>query len=107
MVDGPILETFPLEHGRGLRLVGELCLSSVGDLKAALDTLPEGADTLDLSELSFMDTSGLHAFEDYAERLKGRPLVLLNPSAQAQRLFDITGAHLNPGIELRSDGLRG
>jgi anti-anti-sigma regulatory factor len=103
----PTLAVLPLEHGRGLRLAGELCLSTVGDLVAMLDTLPEGAGVIDVGELSFMDSSGLHAFEGYAARLEPRPLLLRNPTAQVRRLFELTGAYLNPAIELQSDGHRG
>ena len=103
----PILEVLPLEHGRGVRLVGELCLSSVGDLVTTLGTLPEAADVLDLGDLSFMDSSGLHAFEGYARSLESPPLVLQNAPAQVRRLFELTGAHLNPDIELQSDGRHG
>jgi anti-anti-sigma factor len=103
----PILEVFRLEQERGLRLAGELCLSSVGDLLAILDTVPEDAEVLDLGDLTFMDSSGLHAFEQHARRLDSRPLVLRNPPAQVRRLFALTGAHSNPDLELRSEGDRG
>jgi anti-anti-sigma factor len=98
----------PLEHARGLRLVGELDLATVGVLVAALETLPDGADVLDLSGLSFMDASGLHALEHYAATRSGAPpLVLDNVSAQIRRLFELTGAHLDPDIELREGNARG
>jgi anti-anti-sigma factor len=102
-----IFEVFPLAQGRGLRLIGDLCFSTVGDLVAMLDTLPARAGVLDLFDLSFMDSSGLHALEEYASGLESGPLVLLNPPACVQRLFELTGADLNPHIELRSDGDRG
>jgi anti-anti-sigma factor len=93
----------PFDDGRGVRLVGELDLSTVGVLAAALDTLP--VRVLDLAELTFMDASGLHAFEQYAGALNGsRPLVLANVSPQIRRLFEITGAEHDPDIELRSGG---
>jgi anti-anti-sigma factor len=92
----------PLEDARGFRLVGELDLSTVGLLLAALDTLPAGANVLDLAELSFMDASGLHALEGYAGSLNGAaPLVLENVPPWIQRLFHITGAELDPDIEIR------
>jgi anti-anti-sigma regulatory factor len=102
-----IFEALPLEQGRGLRLMGELCLSTTGDLVRMLDGLPAGADILDVAELSFMDSSGLHAFEQYARRLESRPLVILNAPAPVRRLFELTGAHLNPDIELRNDDHHG
>jgi len=96
----------PLDDGRGLRLVGELDLSTVPVLRAALDTLPVAV--LDLAELSFMDASGLHALEHYAGTLNGSaPLVLENASAPIRRLFEITGANLDPDLELRSGGADG
>lgn len=107
LADRPILDVLPLEHGRGLRLVGELCLSSVDDLVAKLATLADGADVLDLSGLSFMDSSGLHAFEQHARTLESRPLVLQNPSAEVRRLLDLTGAYLNPDFDVRTGDRRG
>ena len=104
MPGSSILEVSLLDQGEGLRLVGELCLSSVGELVAMLGTLPDGAGVLDVGGLFFMDSSGLHAFEQYARRLESPPLVLRNPSPQIRRLFELTGADLNPDIELRSDG---
>lgn len=98
----------PLEHARGLRLVGELDLGTVHLLVTALDRLPDGADTLDLAELTFMDASGLHALERYAQTLDGSsPLVLENVPSQVQRLFELTSANLNPHIELRTGSVRG
>lgn len=93
----------PLDHASGFRLVGELDLSTVGLLLAALDTLPAGASVLDLAELSFMDASGLHALEQHAGSLNGAaPLVLENVPAPIRRLFHLTGADLDPDIEIRS-----
>jgi anti-anti-sigma factor len=96
----------PFDDGRGIRLVGQLDLSTVRVLLAALDTLPVGV--LDLAELSFMDASGLHALEQYAGTLNGSaPLVLENLSPPVRRLFEITGADHDPDLELRSGGADG
>ena len=90
----------PFDDGRGIRLVGELDLSTVRVLLAALDTLPVGV--LDLAELSFMDASGLHALEQYAGALNGSaPLVLENVPQPIRRLFEITGAAHDPDIVMR------
>jgi anti-anti-sigma factor len=105
---GPIFAVLPLEHGHGLRLMGELCLSTIGALETMLNALPAAAGVLDVSALTFMDSTGLHAFERHARRLEQpRPLVLLNASEPVRRLFELTGAYLNPDIELRNDGGRG
>lgn len=96
----------PLADGHGLRLVGELDLSTVGVLLAALDTL--AVRVLDLAELSFMDARGLHALEHYAGTMNGSaPLVLENVSARILRLFEITGANLDPDFEIRRGGADG
>lgn len=103
----PLFQVLPVEHGRGLRLVGELDLSTVAHLLAALARLPKDADvsTLDLADLSFIDASGLHALEQYAESLDGaRPLVLEHASAHVRRLFDVTGMSEDSRIELRDAG---
>ena len=85
-----------------MHLVGELDLATVAALEAALATLPKGAEYLDLTELTFMDASGLHALERYAWTQDGSgPLVLENVPANIRRLFELTGADRNPQITLR------
>jgi anti-anti-sigma factor len=104
----PLFHVRPLAHARGLSLVGELDLSTVGILREALDSLGERAEILDLAELSFMDASGLHALEEYASAPGGAgPLVLVNAPAQTRRLLEITGAAVDPDIELRNEAADG
>ena len=93
-----------------MRLVGEIDLSTVPDLRAMFDALAENGHVVafDLAEITFMDSSGLHAFEAYARTLNGsRPLVLENAPAHVLRLFELTGGDKNPNIELRSVDRRG
>ena len=55
------------EGPRGLRLAGELDLRSVRPLTDAFAAMPAAAQaTLHLSELVFIDSSGLHAIEEIA-----------------------------------------
>lgn len=104
----PPFLVLPLEHAPGLRLVGELDLATVGLLAEALAALPAGAGVLDLAELSFMDASGLHALEQYAATLNGvGPLVLENVPPHVRRLFELTGANLDPRIDLRTGAAGG
>ena len=58
------METFKvwsLDGFRGLALAGELDMASARVLREAFETLPgTGPATLDLAELTFIDSSGLH-----------------------------------------------
>ena len=99
-----ILTLVPLED-RGLRLVGELDISSAQDLSDALTTISgEGDLTLDLSELEFIDSSGLHAIMQYAGSLNGagEHVILANPSAMTERVFEIAGLAEHPRIVIKA-----
>ena len=90
--------------GVGLKLVGELDLATTPELnKAVLDpSLPETQLHLDLSELTFVDSCGIHAILTLARSQDGRgPLVLLDPSVQVSRLFELLGLDEHVGIEVR------
>jgi phospholipid transport system transporter-binding protein len=100
----PFFQALPLENTVGLRLSGELDLATVGDMRAQLAALPTNGHpvTLDLADLSFMDSTGLHMLEQYARTLNGTsPLVLDNVPRHVHRLFEITGVARSPHIELR------
>ena len=96
------LSLTPLEAPRrGLRLVGELDMSSAQALSDALAAMSgEGDLTLELSELEFIDSSGLHAIVQYAGSLDGGGdnLILANPSAMAERVFETVGFEKHPRI---------
>ena len=96
------------EGFRGLRLAGELDLRSLEPLAAAFAALPvEGQATLDLSELTFIDSSGLHAIEEIARVQNGNgPLILAGTPATVARLLEITNLAGHPGLDIRV-GARG
>lgn len=79
-----------------LRVAGEMDLDSCPRLDAALH-LPAGctAVLLDLSEVSFMDSSGLNLLLRLRLRLQkaGVRLVLSGLGGQPRALFDLVGAH--------------
>ena len=78
---------------RTFRLVGELDLSSLPGLEEALGpVLVENGDLLlDLSELAFMDSSGVGFLVRASQALAGRgQVVLLSPGPMVQRLLDLT-----------------
>jgi len=96
----------PLEAPlHGFRLVGELDISSARDVSEALTALPGDGDlTLELSELEFIDSSGLHALVQYAGSLNGAGsnLILANPTAMTERVFDIAGLAEHPRIVIEA-----
>jgi anti-anti-sigma factor len=67
--------------------------------------IPDGADgqaKVDLSELTFMDSSGLHALIEIARKQNGHgPLILEGASALVLRLFEITDLARHPNLEIR------
>jgi anti-anti-sigma factor len=90
-------------EGPILQLAGELDVTTVADLQAAL-SVHNGAGralTLDVSELTFIDGSGLHAIGDYLE-VGDEPVTLTGASAHVLRLLEITRLIEHPN--LRCDG---
>ena len=79
-----------------VRLVGELDLAEVGPLQGELDRVCSNGLkelTLDLSELVFLDSTGLHLLMKLRGRCVGQDmsLTLVPGPPSVQRLFEITG----------------
>jgi anti-sigma B factor antagonist len=96
-----------LEKGKGpasFRLIGELDYSNVPEVAARLqDELRQAGDlTLDTSELSFMDSQGLHMLIQLgAEAIEGDTTVrVLNCSRQVRRLLDVAISSGIPGVKI-------
>lgn len=76
-----------------IRLAGELDISTADELQRALSELqaPGGPDSLrlDLTDLRFMDSTGLRLIvtSDIRLRREGRELVLVRGPEQVQRVF--------------------
>src|SRR5262245_25265397 len=81
-----------IDGERGLRLSGELDIETVSELRKAIAVLPAGGQArLDLSQLSFIDSSGLHAIAEFARREDGGgPLIVDGVSPFVARVFEIT-----------------
>ena len=96
------LEITHLDNG-GLRLVGELDLHSAKQLNEAGANIDgNGPTKLDLSELIFIDSSGMHAIVECARAQNGSgPLVLEGVSAWMRRTFEITNVAQHPNLEIR------
>ncbi len=75
-----------------LKITGELDISNVGSIQAAIEaTFGRGLDLIvfDLSELSFMDSSGLAMLLALVERIDA--VELRNPSGIVRRVIELTG----------------
>jgi anti-anti-sigma factor len=99
-----VFEMSPLVNGKGLRLAGELDLATAPGLtEALLDFASSESDVhLHLSEVSFLDSSGLRVILALA-RSRGdtASVVLLAPSAAILRILEIMRIDEHPRIEIR------
>jgi anti-anti-sigma factor len=95
-------EITPIADGTGLKLVGELDVATTPELtKALCDSAPHDPHTLDLSELTFVDSCGIHAILSLAKTVNGNgPLVLLNPTEGVSRVLEILGLDKHAGIQV-------
>ncbi|MCZ7438004.1 STAS domain-containing protein [Micromonospora sp. WMMC241] len=84
------------EIGAGLRLTGELDLSTAGELNAAIDRLVADGRRellLDLTELTFCDSTGIAAFVrgDNLVAADGGWLRLTGAGGRVARVLQVTG----------------
>jgi anti-sigma B factor antagonist len=85
----------PLEGERAFKLVGPLDLPSHMALTELMEELVRtpGDITLDVSEVTFMDSSGLRVILDACRDLADRGSVrLVSPAGQVKKLLRLTGA---------------
>lgn len=86
------MELLSIEQTGSIRLVGELDMSSAPELDQALEAAVEhgGAVLVDLSELTFMDSTGINAFLKAALSLSGRGcLILHGEQDRVRRVLDL------------------
>ena len=86
------MELLSIELGRTIRLAGELDLSNKSELDEVLQAAVEhgGAILVDLSELTFMDSTGINAFLRAAVSLRGRGcLILHGEQDRVRRVMDL------------------
>jgi anti-sigma B factor antagonist len=90
-----VIEAGP-QQAPGVAVRGEIDIATVSALERALDTairISRGAFVLDLSDVDFLDSSGLHALLR-ARALLGREdraLAVVCPPGPVRRLFDVAG----------------
>jgi anti-sigma B factor antagonist len=96
--DHPLLRIESTEDGEALvvALVGEFDLASAQLVGEELARAEESYSVviLDLSQVTFMDSTGLHVVLCVDERMRaaGSTLRVVPGSPQVQRLFELTGA---------------
>ena len=86
------MQLLSIEEGRSIRLAGELDMSTAVPLEEVLGRAVEhgGAITIDLSEVTFMDSTGIGAFLRAAVSLRGRGcLILHGEQDRVRRVLDL------------------
>jgi anti-anti-sigma factor len=91
-----------IEQTGVIRLAGELDLSAAPELDQVLEAAVErgGAVLVDLTELTFVDSTGIHTFIKAARSLRGRGcLILHGEQERVGRVLDLVGINGNvPGL---------
>jgi anti-anti-sigma factor len=87
------LSSSAVDHGHLVAAVGEVDMANAPSLAEYLVQFANGDVILDLSAVTFIDSSGLHALVAAHKRLglRGARLVLHGTSPYAQRVIEITG----------------
>jgi anti-sigma B factor antagonist len=76
-----------------VHVAGALDLATSPQLQEALEEASARLVVLDLRDLAFMDSSGVHTIVDASVRARqdGRRLILLRPTPEVDRVFALTG----------------
>jgi anti-sigma B factor antagonist len=85
-----------------LRLSGEFDMSSVETFRLAVETSadPEREIVLDLTELTFLDSSGIRAILTMAQEIGANGVVMRNPQPNVRRVIELIGIEGRSGIRL-------
>jgi anti-anti-sigma factor len=93
----------PLETGNGLKVAGELDVATAPRFRDALvDMASQPELVLDLSEVTFLDSFGLHSILALSEARNGNGPVVIRASDVVARLLRTLALHEHPGLELQS-----
>jgi anti-anti-sigma factor len=86
----------------GWEVRGEIDAHTAPTLAVAMTELPEGVVTVDMGDVSFMDSSGLRVLIEAATRARdgGGDLLIVRSTPGIARLVEISGL----GGQLRIDG---
>lgn len=98
-----LLDIRETDQPRAFRLIGELDISNADTLAALLDreVQGEGDITLDLSELTFIDSSGIRVLLKATDSMNGRgALVLSSPTSSVRNTLSLMGLDGGDGIRV-------
>lgn len=105
-----LLEIRETGEPRTFRLIGEMDISNAETLAAVLEGKADGEGdiTLDLSELTFIDSSGIRVFLRAMDRLEGRgKLILLSPTSSVRHVLSLMGLEDRGSIIIEAEGSAG
>lgn len=94
----------PTGDGRTFVLTGELDMAATDLVAEATGSLAPGGDVVfELGGLTFMDSSGLRAVLQVADRIPDGKLILRDPTDAVRRVLDIVGiAEATPRIVIEA-----
>jgi anti-anti-sigma factor len=96
-----LLDIVQTDQRRTFRLIGELDISNAETLAAILDreTQDQGDINLDMSELTFIDSSGIRVLLQAMDRLDGQGrLVLVAPTNPVRQILSLMGLQDRDGL---------
>jgi anti-sigma B factor antagonist len=86
------VQLLSIEQGSSIRLAGELDMSTASQLHEVLDLAVADGGTIlvDISEVTFMDSTGINAFLRAAVSLRGRGCIILHGEQdRVRRVLDL------------------
>jgi anti-anti-sigma factor len=85
-----------------LRLSGEFDISSVDTFRLAVETLadPDREVVLELTKLTFIDSSGIRAILTMAQEIGTNGVVLRNAQPNVRRVLELIGIEGRSGIRV-------
>jgi anti-anti-sigma factor len=85
-----------------LRLSGEFDMSSVETFRLAVETSadPEREIVLDLTDLTFLDSSGIRAILTMVQEIGTNGVLLRNPQPNVRRVIELVGIDGRSGIRI-------
>jgi len=100
-----------VEEALLVRVAGEVDISTVAELRRQVRAACRGRGTvlLDLADVGFMDSSGLHVLLEASDgaAMSDSPFFIVRPSSAVQRLLDATGTSAElPVVEPNEHVLR-